>query len=54
MPDLRTANAELAKALDEAICMLVTILGTTGFPDEVKEEEIGELRAIYNQYKEGT
>ena len=47
--DLQQANSKLAKALDEAICMLVTVLNTKGLPDEVKESEIGDLRDVYDQ-----
>ena len=48
--DLQQANDHLAKALDEAICMLTTILTARGFPDEVKESEIGDLRDIHSKY----
>ena len=48
--DLRNANQKLAAALDESICMLVTILGSVGFPDEVKESEVCDLRDIHTMY----
>lgn len=48
--DLQQANDRLAKALDEAICMLTTILTAQGFPDEVKESEIGDLRDVHSKY----
>lgn len=47
---LLEANDHLAKALDEAICMLTTILTARGFPDEVKESEIGDLRDVHSKY----
>lgn len=50
LTDLKEANKKLADALDESICMLVTILGSVGFPDEVKESEICDLRDVHTRY----